>query len=253
MPRRFVRSVVDWLGPPPALPRPVSLDADRRAAVALWSSALLLVVLLYRGGFPNVTDVLPALGAVAETSLVAQLYWVFWGFLCYLIVPVGICLLVFRESPARYGLRIHVSKRHALVYATLFVGMLPVVLLASTSASFVNKYPLVSDLGVDASRLALWEVARGLRFVALEFFFRGYLLFALEERLGHHAIAVSALPYAIVHLGKPFPEALGAIIAGGILGFLALRSRSVFGGILVHVGVATAMDLVALAQKGYFG
>ena len=74
----------------------------------------------------------------------------------------------------------------------------------------------MSDLGEDVGRLVLWEVARGLRFVALEFFFRGYLLFALEERFGNHAIAVSAMPYAVVHFGKPFPEALGAIISGVI-------------------------------------
>lgn len=242
-----------WLGPPPELPRPESLDADRRAAIALWSGALLLVVLVYRGGFPNVADVLPELGPAPDRSLAAQLYWVVWGVLCYLVVPVGICLFVFRESPARYGLRVHVSKRHALVYGALLVGMLPVVGLASTSAAFVHQYPLVSDLGEDVRRLVLWETARGLRFVALEFFFRGFLLFALEERLGVHAIGVSAFPYAVAHLGKPFPEALGAIVAGAALGYLALRSRSIFGGILVHVGVATAMDLLALAQKGYFG
>ena len=52
--------------------------------------------------------------------------------------------------------------------------------------------------------------------------------------------------------GKPFGEAMGAVLAGGVLGFMALRSRSIAGGVLLHVGSATLMDMWALYRKGFF-
>ena len=111
---------------------------------------------------------------------------------------------------------------------------------------------MVRDLGDDGWRILLWESLRGARFIALEFFFRGYLLFSLEERMGYNAIAVAALPYGLLHFGKPFPEAMGAVVAGAVLGMFALRTRSIAGGALVHIFVATTMDLLALWRLGAF-
>ena len=40
------------------------------------------------------------------------------------------------------------------------------------------------------------------------------------------SIVVMTVPYTMIHFGKPMPEAIGAIFAGLILGYMALRSRS---------------------------
>jgi membrane protease YdiL (CAAX protease family) len=50
----------------------------------------------------------------------------------------------------------------------------------------------------------------------------------------------------MVHFGKPLPEVLGAVVAGLVLGAMALRTRSIWGGVAVHLGVAWTMDLLAL-------
>jgi membrane protease YdiL (CAAX protease family) len=42
-------------------------------------------------------------------------------------------------------------------------------------------------------------------------------------------------------------ETFGAIGAGLILGTLAMRTRSIWGGVLIHIGVAMTMDVLALA------
>ena len=55
--------------------------------------------------------------------------------------------------------------------------------------------------------------------------------------------------YASLHFGKPLGETIGSIFGGYILGVLALQTRSIWGGIIVHVGVAWLMDLAALLQK----
>jgi membrane protease YdiL (CAAX protease family) len=48
--------------------------------------------------------------------------------------------------------------------------------------------------------------------------------------------------------GKPMPETLGAIGAGLILGTLAMRTKSIWGGVLIHMGVALTMDVFAVSQ-----
>ncbi|MCA9603842.1 MAG: CPBP family intramembrane metalloprotease, partial [Myxococcales bacterium] len=142
--------------------------------------------------------------------------------------------------------------RTALVYAGLILFMLAPVYWASHRPSFIQRYPLVNDLHGDWARIWTWELIRSLRFLCLEFFFRGYLLFGLEKRFGYHAIAVAALPYGVIHFAKPFPEAMGAVAAGAVLGLLALRTRSIAGGTILHSVVAASMDLLALYHKGAF-
>jgi len=84
------------------------------------------------------------------------------------------------------------------------------------------------------------------QFIALEVFFRGFLLHGLRRALGANAIFVMVVPYCMIHFQKPMPETFGAIGAGLILGTLALRTRSIWGGVLIHVGVAMTMDVLAL-------
>jgi membrane protease YdiL (CAAX protease family) len=68
----------------------------------------------------------------------------------------------------------------------------------------------------------------------------------LRRSLGSNAIFIMVLPYCMIHYGKPLPETLGAIIAGVVLGTLAMRTRSIWGGVMIHVGVATMMDALAV-------
>ena len=248
----FWRVAGGVLGPVPDVPRPQGLDADRRATIALWTAAVLIILVLFNGGFDNAGDIYPG-WLMNEDGLAHHLYWVSWGFLFELLVPLAIILLVFRESPARYGVRWYMTKKTFILYATLLSVMLPLLLWASTRQSFLDTYPFVRDLGSNWQRtIAIWEVAYIMRFVTLEFFFRGYLLFALEEKLGYTAIAATTVPYAMIHFSKPFPEAMGAIVAGAVLGFLALRTRTIVGGLIIHCTVAVSMDMLALWRLGYF-
>ena len=60
------------------------------------------------------------------------------------------------------------------------------------------------------------------------------------------------VPYCMIHFGKPMPETLAAIAAGIILGFMSLKTRSVWMGAALHVSVALSMDLCALWRSGKF-
>jgi membrane protease YdiL (CAAX protease family) len=41
---------------------------------------------------------------------------------------------------------------------------------------------------------------------------------------------------------------MGAIVAGIVLGTLAMKTRSIWSGFLIHVSVAISMDVAALMQ-----
>ena len=76
--------------------------------------------------------------------------------------------------------------------------------------------------------------------------FRGALLFGLLPRLGAPlAVAVAALPYALVHLDKPMAEALGSVPVGLGLGALAVWSGSLWCGAAIHLTGAVFLTLLA--------
>ena len=66
------------------------------------------------------------------------------------------------------------------------------------------------------------------------------------------AIVAAVVPYCMAHFGKPFLEPFAAVIAGFVLGTLALKTGSIWLGFLLHVSVALTMDASALWRKGTF-
>ncbi|HET89623.1 MAG TPA: CPBP family intramembrane metalloprotease [Chloroflexi bacterium] len=159
--------------------------------------------------------------------------------LMYLIVPLLVILLLFRESPARYGFQIGDWKAGLLLTAAGCGGMALVMLsLARTGA--VQAYyaprantslPLLLDTGID---LFGWE-----------FLFRGFLLFALYPVCGPYAILLQAVPFTIAHYGKPEIETLSCIFGGSAFGYVAWRTRSFLYPFLIHWFLATFTVLVA--------
>jgi membrane protease YdiL (CAAX protease family) len=175
-----------------------------------------------------------------------NLWWAAVTMTAYLL-PLLLIKWGYRERWADYGLNPHLKRQHLLLYGGMFLVVLPLVVLVAQQPAFLQTYPFFRQAHLaPTSTILLWESAYLLQFFALEFFFRGFLLFSLERRLGMNAVWVAMLPYCMIHFHKPPLEAFGAIIAGLVLGYVALRTRSIFGGVLVHVGVAATMDGLAL-------
>jgi membrane protease YdiL (CAAX protease family) len=132
--------------------------------------------------------------------------------------------------------------------------VLPFVYFASTTAPFQAYYPqfkgVISHSQVHWEHVLCFELVYALLFISGESFWRGYMIFGLEERLGYHGILFMVVPYVMSHYEKPFFESMGAIVTGLVLGYLALKHRNFWLGVVVHWSVAILMDMLALKQLG---
>lgn len=225
---------------------------DRASAFALTYCAAILSLKEYfllpgvavRTGLPARLTGLPP-------DLASGLVWAGSSYVLFLLLPL-LFLVVWRRSPRDYGWSTAGFGKHLAVYGGLFALMLPAVFWAASRPDFVATYPFVRSARSDREAFWIWEAAYLLQFLALESFFRGYLLFTLARRFGTTAVPVMVVPYAMIHFHKPFAECLGAIGAGWILGLLALRYRSFLGGVLLHAAVAFTMDFLAVRRSGLF-
>ena len=109
------------------------------------------------------------------------------------------------------------------------------VVVLADSPSFQHQYPFYRKPHGWTDFL-VWECFYALQFFSLEFFFRGFMLHGVKDRLGRYAIFAMVIPYMMIHFGKPGAEAVGAILAGSALGLIALRTRSIYAGMAIHIG-----------------
>lgn len=179
-----------------------------------------------------------------------KLYWAVSTSAVYFLIPAFVIKVIFKERIRDFGFHFEKKAWVLLLYLVLFLIVIPFVYFVSDSPAFLRKYPFYKQAASSLFDLFFWEAGYGFQFFMLEFFFRGFLLFALSRYIGAFAIFVMVLPYTMIHFTKPLPETCGAVITGITLGTLALRTRSIYGGVIIHTAVAWSMDLFALYNKG---
>ena len=216
--------------------------SERRARDALIVVVLILVAQYHVGDRHSFHRLFPA-----GSELGAYTFWACTKVVGYLVLPL-VVVAAWRQRPAEIGLGLGRTLEHWKIYFGFYLLVLPLVVAASYTSDFQSTYPFYR--GPHQLR---WELVYGATFVSLELFFRGFALFSLDRAIGKLAVFVMVIPYTMIHFGKPLPEVLGAIAAGTALGLMALKTRSVWGGVAVHLGVAWTMDLLALYQTRNWG
>lgn len=177
-------------------------------------------------------------------------WWVAARILGYVVVPLIVWKLSFkRDSILDMGLRVKGLFSHLWIYGLCLSVVFFAMAILSQQKDFLSYYPFYKLASRSWFDLWAWEAMYGLQFFALEFYFRGFLLSALRKTMGSAAIFAIAVPYCMIHFGKPYLEANGAIIAGIVLGSLAMQTKSVYAGFLVHITVAGLMDYYALVAR----
>jgi membrane protease YdiL (CAAX protease family) len=190
-----------------------------------------------------------------DARLKGHVYWALFSFATYFFLPCLVILVVFRERVRDYGLKPRGAFTDWWIYAVVLAVMLPILFVISQNAHFQRIYPFYKiEPGQPLwPRFWVWELSYGLQFIGLEFFFRGFMVHGTKHRFGFYAILVMTVPYCMIHFRKPMPETFGAIAAGLGLGFMSLKTRSIWMGAAIHMSVALSMDFLSMWRKGLFG
>ena len=241
-----------WLPEPPADATPL----DRRTTTVFLVTIILLVVFQYfgkpesfRGALASSLQPLYDALTGSRAGMAPFAHWGLSSLVIRVLIPFAIILFYFREPLSNYGWRWRGTLKHAPLYVGLYLLMLPLILWAASLASFQQKYPFYKGAAEGGATLGLYELFYGVQFLGVEFFFRGFLTFALFRGFGYNALLIMAIPYVMVHFNKPLPETFGALGAALILGALALRAGSCIPGVFLHWAVGITMDLLAISKQ----
>ena len=221
-------------------------------AIICVTACLSLLIVEFAGGDLAYLHFFPPNPFVADPywALRYKAWWVAWILFGYLALPAAL-MVFWRGGRLRdCNLSWRGFREHFWIYVGLYAAVFPLIYLISWTPAFYTFYPMYGQAGRSWTDLLLWESLYVGQFVALEFFFRGFLVGGLGRRIGILAVPVSVMPYMMIHFTKPWPEASAAVVAGFVLGWLAWKTKSIWGGVCIHCAVAVTMDLLALSHKG---
>ncbi|MBL8498250.1 CPBP family intramembrane metalloprotease [Nitrosomonas sp. JL21] len=179
------------------------------------------------------------------------LYWVIVTMLPFKLLIVMIPLMIlYAVIPQSSFWGMTVNNVHWQPYSLMLLLMLPLILFASTQPDFLETYPRVRQIDFIAPytdcllcHRLLYEFSYGIDFITIELFFRGFLIFGFIRYAGAAVIVPMATFYCSIHFGKPLFECISSFFGGLILGVIAYRTRSIVGGLAVHVGIAWMMEV----------
>ena len=149
----------------------------------------------------------------------------------YLVIPLVIGFLVFRDKPPDYGMRFG-NWKFSLVAIVVSLAVAAALIYAVSGLPDFRSYYRVSR--IDWGELLLHKA---LYMFAWEFIFRGYMLFGLEKSIGKSAIFIQAIPFVLLHIGKPALETFSCIPSGFIFGWISYRTRSFLPCFIIHFGI----------------
>lgn len=172
-------------------------------------------------------------------------------------LPLFVIAWIFEKKRENFG--VNARNIDLRPYWQILMLVAPLVLMASFEDSFRNYYPVYKRYQVtDANNptdLPTWlfaigyELAYGMDFFNVEFLYRGVLVIGVSQLIGKDAILPMVSAYCFLHFGKPLGECVSSIFGGYILGVVAFYTRNIWGGVIVHIGLAWMMEFAAFIQK----
>lgn len=211
---------------------------DIQTTVVLVLCALLMIVTFKFGSRTFFLEHIAPSGG----PLQAWGWWFFIQGITGFVIPVLVLVIGFRNSFRKVGLGLGDWKL-GLIILSMYV---PVVIIGtwifSDARAFQLQYPHFRG-AIDS--WPIFMIYHGyflMYWLGWEYLWRGFVLFGTHHTFGIHAIFVSALPYALLHLDKPTSELFLSLVGGIILGALVWRCRSFWIAIPIHAVQMLAID-----------
>lgn len=161
------------------------------------------------------------------------------GLLLFLVIPLAVILLVFRENPARYGMQIG-DWRRGLFYTAIGCLAMAIILWIAVDLPGISHYYAARAQGEIP-----YVLRNAIDLLDWEFFFRGFLLFSLAEICGPYAILLQAVPFTLAHFGKPYIETASCIFGGAAFGYIAWKTKSFLYPYLIHLFLSSFVIYLA--------
>ena len=171
-------------------------------------------------------------------KLTAYKYWD--RLILYLVIPLLLTFVLFRENPKEYGFSLGDWKLGLIYTALGILIMAPIIYFIGSGNTAMKSYYEYLMPGLP------WTTFIDL--IGWEFFFRGWILFAYVRRYGTDALWLHAVPFALAHIGKPDVETLSTIFGGFAFGWVAYRTKSFVWPFLIHWFISTFVILVAAGR-----
>jgi membrane protease YdiL (CAAX protease family) len=159
----------------------------------------------------------------------------------FLVVPLAIVILGFRDRPSRYGLQLGDWRWGIGLAVAGCVVMTPIVLALARLPDFQAYYVPSSEPlpGLITTNI--------LDLFSSEFVYRGFLMLALARLFGPIGLAVALFPFTLTHLTKPESELLSTAAGGAVYGWFAWRTGSVVWGAAAHIYIVTLLIVASAA------
>lgn len=236
---------------------------NERPAIIVGSAFVLLMLWGYHGNLDLLKLILPAwsppgVDIATRPPILPFVPWdreliSFWGgALLVVVIPCLIIKFGFKQPLSEYGLGLPPPGRWklaALSFVVLMAVSIPAFVLGTTDPAMRATYPFYRPFD-SVGQFLIYELTYLPFFIAIEFIFRGYLLFGLagvrDSELtrdigtpgtfffGRYALLIQMLSYTAWHLGKPLPELWGTLIWGLVAGAAAYTVRSLWPVIAAH-------------------
>ncbi|HYG20762.1 MAG TPA: CPBP family intramembrane glutamic endopeptidase [Ohtaekwangia sp.] len=198
----------------------------------------------------------PVISVLMEPELQYWSYKVATNLISQVVVTAPLLIFYrFNDRQQGHGYGLAVRQFDVRPYFYMLLMMVPLLVAASFNPGFIQQYPMYKTSGAHAFlgvpewiTVFLYEIAYGLDFVSVELLFRGFMVIGLMHVLGRSAVIAMATVYCFLHFGKPAGEAVSSIFGGYILGVVSYETKSIWGGVIIHIGIAWLMELTAFLQ-----
>jgi hypothetical protein len=165
-----------------------------------------------------------------------------------LIVLISLLLIGYAGKYERPLFGTTIKNVNLQPYFILLALMIPLLLVSGMSDDFQKVYPKLRLVEYPENwlKIVLFEIFYGIDFFTIELFFRGFTVLAFIKYTGKNAILPMAVFYCAIHFGKPLAECISSYFGGLILGAIVYKTRSIWGGLIVHLGIAWMMEAIGL-------
>jgi len=197
----------------------------------------------------------------SNTQLRIQIVSYTSGVLLLVVTPILLIKLRFKDRLVDYGLGLGDVKLGMVFMGVLIVVCLPFFFFGARNHAMWVEYPLIYR-GMDVEQIKqqftwqsflCYELIYASFFFVIEFIFRGYMLFGLQERFGLYSVLIQMLSYTAWHLPKPVPELITTPVWGFVVAAVTLRARSLWYVFVAHWLLNIFLDAMILVNCGVIG